>query len=103
MGWRPILESAEEKSEFMLRFLFAHPQGAKHFFLQIPLIDPYGAATDLIPVQHNIISIGLNPAITRGLIHPGDMFRLRRSKRMVPGHPSFFLLRVFKQGEIYYP
>src|SRR5215813_3343723 len=103
-----IFKCSKQEAKLMLLLMLIHSQCSKHFFLQLFLIDPYGATANFISIQYHIISIGLDIGIRMcevfGSIfnyrviadHGFDLVGLWRSKRMMTGHPAISFFIVFK-------
>src|SRR5918993_3411285 len=107
-----VFESAKQKSKLMLLLFCIHSEGGKHLFLQSPLEDADGAATNFVSIQHHVIGICFNTCIWvfqvfTGIFndrivvdHDVYMVRLRRCKWVMPCNPAIIFLSIFEQWEI---
>src|SRR6185369_3111596 len=75
-------QMAKEK----LLFLFADPEDAEHFRLQLRLMDADAAAADLDSVQDHIVGFGPHLGITL-LVEQRQVFGFRPGKGMMNGVP----------------
>ena len=94
-------ERVEQEAELRALLLFAHPEQIKDLRLDLGLVDPEAAATELVPVHDQVV--GVCERVLRIAGEPVLPFLRRPRERVMNGGPAPLVLVALEHREVVDP
>ena len=99
------LEGVDDEAELEFRLLLADAQHFEHALLHVGIVDPDGAAAELVAVQDEVVGIGTDPLQVLFLIavEPLLVLRLGSGEGMVHRVETLGLVVPLQKREVHDP
>ena len=101
MRRHPILECRQEESKLLVSMLLREPKHLEHLILNLRVEDSDASPSDLISIQHDIISLRTHSA--RIAVDIFQIFLHRHGKRMMHRRIAVLFFTPLKQRELCHP